>query len=165
MESRIPNPKVGSCIVEKNKWLFCGSTLLAALLCLGTVSAKANEPSLTPPYLVWACWMGDELPINIICIHNRSQIYHVAPDDPGDKLEAAILDQIYERILNEKTSGLEAFLRTHKEVLRKDKIWFIPIWSKPYEQSWDESRPQRLVAVGLCPRNTPCVVILRRPTP
>lgn len=165
MKRRMTNPKPELGIVEKNKWLFCGSAFLAALLCLGTVLAKADEPPLVPSYLAWACWLGDEVPVKIICIHDRAHIYQVAPDNPDDELEAAILDKIYERILSEKTAGLEAFAQEHKEALHMDEIWFINIWSKPYKESWDENRLQRLVAAGLCPGNIPCKVILHRPTP
>lgn len=150
--------------------LLCASIFLATLLCVSASPALAVEP--LP--LIWDCWIGDEAPVGIYCIHDRTlldkqdviiELYLQGepPNNPEDELKSALLDQIYERILGAKTEGLSKFVREHSNDLRKDAVWVITIWSDPEESSWKEDWPARLVRAGLCPKGTPCVVMLKNP--
>ena len=152
------------------RWL-CASIFLVTLL---YVSAAPTLADVFSP-LIWDCWIGDDASIGIYCIHDRTlldqqdiiiQLYlqGTLSNDPGDKLEAALLDQIYERFLGARTKGLSEFVRTHASDLRNGAVWVIPIWSYPSESSWEKNWPARLVRAGLCPMGTPCTVILNKPT-
>lgn len=135
------------------------NSLLATLLCLCALSAQASEMDS----LAWACWIGDQYPISINCIHDRSQLYQVTPDDPDDEAEAEVLDHIYERIISGKTAGLGDFVKKYGNILNDDAVRFIDIWSYPDEDSWKEKAPQRLVVAGLCHGSARCKVTLQEP--
>ena len=41
-------------------------------------------------------------------------------------------------------------------------FWFIPVYNEPYETSWQEDRPQRLVRAYLCTGDPACRVRFQR---
>ena len=64
--------------------MVAGKILLVALLCLGTMPANAGEQ----PPLAWACWISEQVPISIKCIHDRSRLRQGTLDDPEAALRS-----------------------------------------------------------------------------
>ena len=219
MEYRVPDAMPDPGVAEWAVWLFrgllparcsgssnctvgrtaAGKMLLAALLCLCITPAKAGAQ----PPVGWACWISEQVPINIKCIRDRSYLRQATPDDPesalmrlrppsddqGDspqsvpddmddlddnpsqprqtapgvqesELEAAVLDQIYGKILAGETAGLDDVLEKHHDDLRQGSVWVLDIHTYPMDSSWRENRPARIVKSALCQRNPSCTVIL-----
>lgn len=142
----------------KNRLAFCTAISLAALLGTSAPSAAQNAPSLN-----WECWIGQREPISINCIQYPSLYDLGRLEDPGDKMEAALLNFIHKVIVSRNTAGLDEFVDMHSGQLREGALHVIPIWAYPSESSWREGMPAKLVKATLCPSDTPCTVTLDRP--
>lgn len=136
--------------------------LLLATLTAVFLSAPETQAQTAPEtkVLAWDCWIGAEEPVKIRCIRCRDKL---PPSDTDDDLESALLEHIHSRIHSGQTSELDRFVRQNAPVFLDTSIWTIFIHTLPYDSSWQEQRPQRLVRAVLCPQGYECPVLLRRP--
>lgn len=133
---------------------------LAALLCLGAASARAD----VLPSLAWNCWVSGQNPAQINCIHQRGQLPQTAPADPDSELEAQVLGQLHESKRSGKTAKPEGVEWRNIDVLHKGAGWTVKIHSYPQGMLLEESQLNKLVKAVLCPRDIPCAVTLRNTT-
>lgn len=135
------------------------ATLTAVFLSLPSPETQAQTASETK-VLAWDCWIGAEGTVKIRCIRCRDKL---PPSDLDDDLESVLLEHIHGRIHSGQTSELDRFVQQNAQVFRETSLWTILIYSLPYDSSWLEQRPQRLVKAVLCPQGYECPVLLRRP--
>ncbi|MBI2313305.1 MAG: hypothetical protein HYU77_12475 [Betaproteobacteria bacterium] len=140
----------------KGKAIHCAAGGLLLAFAAGT-PAQTPETKLLP----WDCWVGAEIPVTIRCIQDRDNLLRA--EEFTSDLEALLLDHIHSRIHSGDTSELDRFVRDNTRVFREGSIWTIQIHNFPYESSWVEERPQRLVRAVLCPPGYDCPVLLRKP--
>ncbi len=139
-------------------WLRHASICLAAVLFASVTSAAAEVASP----LAWDCWIGEHKPISINCIRHRKPMGQAIKADSDEAHEAMLLEVIHERIMSQRTAGLEEFVKAHLGDLGEGALHVIPIWDYPDEFSWMEGRPIELVRAMLCPEHTPCSVTLNK---
>lgn len=134
-------------------------TLAALLLSLPAAETQAQTAS-EAKVLAWDCWIGAEGIVKIRCILCRDKL---PPSDLDDDLESALLEHIHSRIHSGQTSELDRLVQQNAQIFRDTSLWTIFIHSLPYDSSWLEQRPQRLVRAVLCPQGYECPVLLPRP--
>lgn len=146
----------------RRKPAFCRSLLVTMAVVFLSLSAPETQAQTAPEtkVLAWDCWIGTEETVKIRCIRDRDNL---PPSDTDDDLESALLEHIHSRIHSGQTSELDRFVQQNAHVFRETSIWTIIIHSLPYDSSWLEQRPQRLVRAALCPQGYECPVLLRRP--
>lgn len=149
---------------KPSRWVWHGSAnahaaypLLAILLCLSTVSARADML----PSLVWNCWGSGQNPTQINCIHKREPLSKPALDDPDSELEVQVLGQLQQRQRNGKIAKVEDVEWRNIEVLHKGARWTIKVNSYPHGKLLDESQLNKLVTAVLCTSDVPCTVAVR----
>ncbi len=103
------------------------------------------------------CWIGqDGTPLRIHyirCIADRD-LAHPELDDEALEL---LLDQLHRELHQMSGESAERLYRSKIDLLRESRsIWSIRIYSFPYEWSWADGRPQRLVRAVLCPNGVDC---------
>ncbi len=137
--------------------------LRPASICVAAVlfASVTSAAEVTSP-LAWDCWIGDHKPISINCIRHRKPIDQAILADSDEAHEAMLFEVIHERIMSQRTAGLEEFVKAHLGDLGEGALHVIPIWNYPDEFSWMEGRPVELVRAMLCPDHTPCSVTLNK---
>lgn len=130
-------------------------------------SASQAQELLDPPPVdndhMWDCWISTDdaavVTYFIRCIRDREV---APPEPPPDSVQGVLLDLIHERIHLGQTEALDVDLAAGRleEVL--SHIWRIRIHQYPYEESWEQERPQLLVQSLLCSSTPDCLVLLYR---
>lgn len=132
--------------------------LTAAVLLALSAGARAQT---SPSAVSWDCWVSLSEAIAIRCIAAREGI---PPADPAlDDMQTVLLDHIHTLIHAGSTVAIDGIVANNLEVFKDGSIWTIRIWNIPYDSSWAEDRPTRLVRAVLCPRDVACKVMVTRP--
>lgn len=109
------------------------------------------------------CWIGyDDKPYYthyIRCIADRD----IPPPPSPDKRSEALLESIHQELHGGTGASAEKMFKSNIEVVRESRaVWNIRIYSYPYEWSWKEGMPERLVRSVLCPKEGSCPVLIRQ---
>lgn len=131
--------------------------LFAAAAALGQTAA---EPF---PGVSFHCWIGtDGAPLltrRIRCIADRELRLEELPDLQSPN----IIDLLHRELHFGSGISTEKLFKANIERVRETgAVWNIRIFTDPYDSSWDERRPQRLVDAVLCPIDTSCTVMFTR---
>jgi hypothetical protein len=109
----------------------------------------------------WDCWLSLPQVISIRCIAAREGM---PPADPArDDMETVLLDHIHTLIHSGHPVDIDGVVSKNIEVFHEGSIWTIRVWNIPYDSSWAEDRPARLVRAVLCPAGVTCNVLVVRP--
>lgn len=133
---------------------------MAAALLAAAPAARAQTTDPPPPTLDWDCWVSTAQTVAIRCIRAQEGL---APDPAQDPLETALLDRVHDLIHSGRTTEIDGVVLANIQVLKDGSIWTIHVWNQPYDSSWLEDRPARLVRATLCLAGYVCNVVLNRP--
>lgn len=138
------------------RWLAFAAAATAAA---PTAYAQTSEP---PPLttLSWDCWVSTAQNIAIRCIAAREGM--PPPDQTQDPLEAALLGHVHNLIHSGRSTEIDGVVLSNIQVLKDGSVWTIHVWNHPYDSSWLEDRPARLVRATLCPAGYTCNVLIAR---
>lgn len=134
---------------------------MALFFCVGSVHAET--PQISGYQTCLDCWVGNSGPPTYIhfirCIRDRDLPY---PPNADERIDNFLTDLHKELHLR---SGLDAErkLKANIDLVRESaSVWNIRINTYPYEWSWDEGRPQKLVRYVLCPADVDCKINVYR---
>jgi hypothetical protein len=135
-----------------------GLKVLWLLTTLGAATSLAQTPA-DSAQMGLDCWIGQEerqLQAHYIrCIADRDLPHPVLDDETLELL----LDELHREFHQGSGAAAERLYRSKLELVRESRsLWNIRIFSYPYEWSWADGRPQRLVRAMLCPSGTACQV-------
>lgn len=136
------------------------SVILASFLCFSpTIQAQVIDK----PQMAFDCWISTDSRYSsthhIACIRDRDDLEPA--DDALDPPEAIALDLIHWMLHGSAVSELERYVWDNADLLPKEDLQKIRIYSYPSPWAWDEGRPQMLVQM-LCPAGYECPVFFRR---
>lgn len=138
-------------------------TLIAAcLLCLLACGpAVAETPQVSGYRTCLDCWIGDSGPpyhiAYIRCIRDRDLPY---PPNADERIDA-FLDELHRELHQRSGLDAERKLKANIELVRESaSIWSIRINAYPYEWSWQEGLPAKLVHAAFCPSEVDCKIIV-----
>jgi len=105
------------------------------------------------------CWVGEDGPpyhIHYIrCIRDRDLPY---PPNADQRLDA-FLDDLHRELHQRSGLDAERKYKANIQLVRETaSVWSIRINSYPYEWSWQEGLPRRLVHAALCPAEADCSI-------
>lgn len=135
--------------------------ILAVLFATATAFGQTNtEPA---PGVGFHCWIGtDGAPLftrRIRCIADRELRLEEMPDmdSPG------IIDLLHRELHFGSGVSTEKVYKANIERVRESgQVWSIRIFTDPYDTSWEDQRPQKLVDAVLCPTEATCAVMFSR---
>jgi hypothetical protein len=137
-------------------WLAAAATVVFWL-----ASSVARAQAVGAGTVSWDCWLSLSQVISIRCIAAREGI---PPADPArDNMETVLLDHIHALIHSGHPVDIDGVVSRNLEVFHEGSIWTIRVWNIPYDSSWAEDRPARLVRAVLCPAGVTCNVLVVRP--
>lgn len=115
------------------------------------------------PGVGFHCWIGtDGAPLftrRIRCIADRELRLEEMPDMESPN----IIDLLHRELhFGSGVSTEKAFKANIERVREAGEVWNIRIFTDPYDSSWEEQRPQKLVNAVLCPSDTTCAVMFSR---
>jgi len=134
---------------------------LGLLFVAATAFAQtAGEPV---PGVGLHCWLGsDGAPFfarKIRCITDRE----LRLDELPDLQSPTIVDLLHRELhFGTAVSTERVFKANIERVQESAEVWTIRIFNEPYDSSWEEQRPQRLVNAVLCPAGWNCTVMFTR---
>ena len=136
------------------KSLFPVGTLAVML-----AGASLAQTSAEPAGMGLDCWVGldrGQIQINYIrCIADRD----LPHPELADQRLSAFLDALHRELHDKSGADAERMYKANTTLVQESSsIWNIRIMSYPYEWSWEEDRPQRLVRAVLCPKDVSCRV-------
>lgn len=120
----------------------------------------AGEPV---PGVAFHCWIGtDGAPLftrRIRCIADRELRLEEMPDMESPN----IIDILHRELHYGSGVSAEKIFKANIERVREtSEVWSIRIFTDPYDSSWEERRPQKLVNAALCPTTATCTVMFTR---
>lgn len=132
---------------------------LAWLLVTAAAATSVAPASADSAAMGLDCWVGRDggkIQINYIrCIADRDLPH---PELANQRLEA-FLDELHRELHEKSGADAERMYKANSTLVRESaSVWNIRIVSYPYDWSWQEERPQRLVRAVLCPRDVTCTV-------
>lgn len=135
---------------------------ILAILC-AAATAFGQTAAAPSAGVGFHCWVGnDGAPLftrRIRCIADREIRLEEMPDmeSPG------IIDILHRELHFGSGVSTEKMFKANIERVRESgEVWNIRIFTDPYDSSWEEQRPQKLVNAVLCPRDLTCAVTFTR---
>ena len=130
--------------------------LMACFFCLA-LPVQAEPVQADRREVSWLCWV---VSIETFYIRCALDVDSYAPWKQ-QKNDAADSRKVWNELLASFDAGasreeLEALFQSNRNHLDIVNFWVIPIYNEPYETSWQEGRPQKLVRTHLCPTGTAC---------
>lgn len=135
--------------------------MVAVLFTAVSVLGQTNtDPS---PGVGFHCWIGtDGAPLftrRIRCIADRVLRLEEMPDMESPD----IIDLLHRELHFGSGVTTEKVYKANIERVRESgKVWSIRIFTDPYDTSWEDQRPQKLVNAVLCPTEETCTVMFSR---
>lgn len=136
---------------------------LQMLLLLATLAGSPGfaQTMAEPAQMGLDCWIGLEggaSQINYIrCIVDRDLPH---PELANQRLDA-FLESLHNELHGKSGADAERMYKANLSLTREARsVWSIRIVSYPYEWSWEEGLPQKLVRAVLCPADISCRVIV-----
>lgn len=125
---------------------------------LASTAVLAQNPATTAPG--FDCWIGDDSNVHYIrCIVDRD----IPPEASSNERADALMESIHQELHRGTGAKAERVFKSNIELVRvSGAVWNIRIHSYPYEWSWKEGMPERLVRAALCPPGASCPVLIRR---
>lgn len=138
------------------------SVCFLAILC-SAATVLGQTIAAPSPGVAFHCWLGaDGAPYfarKIRCFTDRELRLEEMPD----MASPTIIDILHRELHFGSAAAAEKIFKANiKRVQESAEVWVIRIFNEPYESSWEEGRPQRLVNAVLCPRDTTCTVMFTR---
>lgn len=163
-------------IAGTGAWRRDGWALVAAFAALAvSVGFAASLPAPIPgsrlgmgpakgvSVLAWDCWIESGEGGGIRCIADRDTPLPL-PEEFTDDDESAevLLELVHDYLHRGMTRRAGELVHDHFHLLRREDLWSIRLSGPPFETSWDEGRPQKLVRALLCSRQAGCSVRFHR---
>lgn len=139
----------------------CSTGIFAIFFAAATAFGQTSGEPL--PGVGLHCWIGtDGAPLftrRIRCIADRELRLEELPDMESPN----IIDILHRELHFGSGISAEKIFKANIERIRETgEVWNIRIFTDPYNSSWEEKRPQRLVNAVLCPIDTTCNVMFTR---
>lgn len=139
------------------------ASIVALGLLLAAATAFGQTAGETVSSATLHCWLGaDGAPYfarKIRCIADRELRLEELPDMESPTL----VDLLHRELHFGSAASTEKMFKANIERVRESgEVWTIRIFNEPYESSWAEERPQRLVDSVLCPVGWTCTVLFTR---
>lgn len=136
--------------------------IMVGYLCAAGLAFGQTAPVATTD-LGLHCWVGaDGAPYfsrKIRCIADRELVAETLPDPQSPN----VIDTLHRELHFGSAVSAERLYKANLERIRvSGEVWEIRIYNEPYDESWEEKRPMRLVNAVLCPRDTVCNVMFTR---
>lgn len=109
------------------------------------------------------CWIGSSGPPLhtrfIRCMTDRD-LPHA---DLGNTQTDEVMDMLHREFHSRSGAAAETMFKANIDLIRMSRsVWSIRIFSYPYDWSWQEGTPERLVRAVLCPSEGSCTVMIRK---
>lgn len=106
----------------------------------------------------WDCWVDGGEGGGIRCIADRDVMRQPPGDAPDDEGAELVLERVHDSLHRGDAARAGELVRDRAHLLRRGDVWTVRLSAPPFETSWGEGRPARLVRALLCPRSPACQV-------